>query len=237
IEGLWEDDSQGLIDPLLRLMQADPEPAVRARAAALLGHFALLGELGDISEERTSRLRQGLLRTIENLREDVEVRRRAIESVAYLSSAPVREIIDSAYTDPDSRMRLSAVFAMGRTADPHWADPIRRELRSPDPAMRYEAARAAGEVALRPAVGEVISLLNDPDAEVRQMAVWALGQIGGPHARRVLEACQASPDEALRDAADEALAELDFSSMPLDMFCFGAEEHDDLPSPEEEQEE
>ncbi|MCL6429368.1 MAG: HEAT repeat domain-containing protein [Anaerolineae bacterium] len=237
IEGLWEDDSPGLIEPLLRLMHTDPEPAVRARAASLLGHFALLGELGDIPEERTSRLREGLLETIENPREDTEVRRRAIESVAYLSSAPVREIIDRAYEDRDSRMRQSAVFAMGRTADPHWEEPIRRELHSADPAMRYEAARAAGEIALRPVLGEVIGLLKDPDPEVRQMAVWALGQIGGPQARRALETCQASPDEAMRDAAEEALAELDFSSMPLDMLYVEAESNDSTASAHEEEEE
>jgi len=240
IEGLWEDEQPNLIDPLIRMMREDPEVAVRARAAMSLARFALLAELGDIPENRAARLREGLLAVIEDRSEAKEVRRRAIESVAYLSDAPVREIIDEAYADPDEQMRISAVFAMGRTADPYWAEPIIKELRSPNPAMRHEAARAAGEIALRPALGEVIALLNDPDAEVRQMAIWALGQIGGAQARRALKACEASPDEAMREAAEDALSELDFASAPLDLFYYepGAEadeagEMDEAEGPEE----
>jgi len=224
IDGLWEDDQPSLIEPLVHIMHHDPDEGVRAEAAVSLGHFALLAELGDIPEERATRLRQALVAVIDNRGEALEVRRRAVESVAYLSEAPVRRIIDEAYADPHEEMRLSAVFAMGRTADPHWAEPIMRELRNPEPAMRYEAARAAGEIVLRPAVGQLIALLNDSDAEVRQMAIWALGQIGGPQARQALKVCQSSHDEATREAAEEALAELDFASEPLDMFVCDAGE-------------
>ncbi|MGQ9683707.1 MAG: HEAT repeat domain-containing protein [Anaerolineae bacterium] len=226
VEGLWEDDEPSLIEPLVRLMLEDPAPTVRSRAAMSLGRFALLAELGDISESHGARVRDGLLRVVDNRDEEPEVRRRAIESVAYLSSAPVHRIIDDAYADADERMRLSAVYAMGRTADEHWAEPVLHELKADSPAMRYEAARAAGEIALRPAVGDLIALLNDSDGEVRQMAIWALGQVGGPQARRALEACQASPDEAIRDAADEALGELDFASAPLDMFYYESDGRD-----------
>jgi HEAT repeat protein len=227
VEGLWEDDHPNLIDPLVRMMRSDPAAAVRARAAMSLGRFALLAELGDISEERAARVRDSLLESIENRCEELEVRRRAIEAVAYMSDAPVREIIDEAYACADERMRLSAVFAMGRTADPHWAGPVLRELRSATPAMRYEAVRAAGEIALRAAVGELISLLTDQDSEVRQMATWALGQIGGPQARRALEVCRASADEAMREAAQDALDELDFASTPLDLLLYDTETGDE----------
>jgi len=227
VEGLWEDDEPSLIEPLLRLMRGDPAVAVRARAASSLGRFALLADLGDIAEEWAARLEQSLMAVIGNPEEDREVRRRAIESVAYLSEAPVRPIIDEAYADPDASMRLSAVFAMGRTADPYWAEPVLRELGSSDPAMRYEAARAAGEIALRPAVDRLIALLNDRDSEVRQMAIWALGQVGGSRARRALEVCQSSPDEATREAAEEAMNELDFASAPLDMFYYESDEQPD----------
>jgi len=218
VEGLWEDEQPSLVDPLVRLMRNDPVATVRARAASSLGHLALLAELGDLPEDRADRLREALLQTIDDPGEDLEVRRRAIESIAYLSDAPVRRIIDEAYAAADEAMRISTVFAMGRTADPHWAPQVTDELSSPNPAMRYEAARAAGEIGLKQAVGHVIRLLNDPDSEVRQMAAWALGQIGGPQARRALKICESSQDEALRDAAEEALGELDFASAPLDMF-------------------
>jgi len=223
IEGLWEDERPALIEPLLRMMKEDPAEAVRAKAAMSLGRFALQAELGELSEEKARRVREGLLEVIEKRTESDEVRRRAIESVAYMSEAPLEEIISEAYASPNEQMRQSAVFAMGRTADTRWAAEVRAELRSPSPAMRYEAARAAGEISLRSAVGQLIRMLKDPDSEVRQMAAWALGQVGGVHARRALEACQSSDDEAMRDAAEEALAELDFGTGDLDMFYFEAE--------------
>lgn len=233
VEGLWEDDRPSLIEPLARMVSEDPSTAVRAQAAMALGRFALLAELGDIIGERAARVRDSLLRAIEREGEDREVRRRAIESVAYLSDAPVREIIDEAYASGDEQMRLSAVFAMGRTADRHWAGVILRELHSPTPAMRYEAARAAGEISLRPTVPDLIGLLADSDAEVRQMAAWALGQVGGPQARRALEACRAAPDEAMREAAEEAISELDFASEPLDMLIVEPSGDDEMEPGEE----
>lgn len=223
VEGLWEDDQPTLIEPLLRILKGDPDWAVRAGAAMSLGRFALQAELGELSEARAARVREGLLEVIRDPGEQREVRRRAVESVAYMSDAPVGEIIDQAYAEPDEDMRLSAVHAMGRTADPRWGEPVRQELRSPSAAMRYEAARAAGEIALKAATAELIQLLNDADSEVRQIAVWSLGQVGGTHARRALEACQASRDEAMREAAEEALAELDLGNVPLDMFYYESE--------------
>ncbi len=223
IDGLWEDEEVALIDPLLRIMKEDPVEGVRAKAATSLGRFALLAELGELAEERARQVREGLMQVIESREESDEVRRRAIESVAYMSEAPLEEIISEAYASPKEEMRISAVFAMGRTADTRWAAEVRAELRSASPAMRYEAARAAGEISLKSAAGQLIRMLNDSDSEVRQMAVWALGQIGGAHARRALEACQSSDDEALREAAEEALAELDFGTGNLDMFYFEAE--------------
>jgi len=60
----------------------------------------------------------------------------------------VREIIEAAYYHEDQRMRTSAVFAMGRSADPYWSDLVINELQSSRPEMRYEAAMASGELEL-----------------------------------------------------------------------------------------
>jgi HEAT repeat protein len=57
--------------------------------------------------------------------------------------------------------------------------------------------------------------MNDPDREVQEAAVWALGRIGGREARRALEACYESEDEALSQAAAEALDEMDLLGSSL----------------------
>jgi HEAT repeat protein len=217
IEGLWEDNDTALLDPLINLLRVDPSISVRARAATSLGRYVLLGELDKIKAQHFGPVEEALLETIRFRLEDLEVRRRAIESIAYSSDEGVREIIENAYYDDDERMRTSAVFAMGRSADPYWSDLVINELESTRPEMRYEAVMASGELQLAEAMPFLANLVNDPDREVLEAAIWALGQIGGNEARRILYACYEDGDEFLREAVEEALAHLEFMHGFLDI--------------------
>ncbi len=210
IEGLWEDNDTVLINPLISLLQDDPSISVRAGAATSLGRYVLLGELDKIKAHHFSLAEEALLETIGSPLEDLEVRRRAVESIAYSSDEGVGEIIETAYYDDDERMRTSAVFAMGRSADPCWSDLVINELESSRPEMRYEAAMASGELELADATPFLANLVNDPDREVLEAAIWALGQIGGNEARRILYECYREGDEFLCEAIEEALAQLEF---------------------------
>jgi hypothetical protein len=84
----------------------------------------------------------------------------------------------------------------------------------------------------RQAVLALIDLLDDPDREVQGAAVWALGQVGGRQAREALRTCLMSDDEVLREAAEEALSELEFYRDPLSLSLYGT----DLGGEEEEDE-
>ncbi|MDQ7028302.1 MAG: HEAT repeat domain-containing protein [Ardenticatenia bacterium] len=206
IDGLWEDESVSLVPRLLHLLQSDPSEAVQARAAAALGRFVLAGELGHWSPMRTHKVVEALIHVISDGSLSTELRRRAVESVAYSSDARVRGIIARAYRDVNRKMRVSAIFAMGRSADPHWYEIVEQEMESDDPEMRYEAARAAGELGDKRAVDQLIALLDDPDPEVREVAIWSLGEIGGQRARRALKALLNHRDPGVVEAAQEALA-------------------------------
>jgi hypothetical protein len=140
----------------------------------------------------------------------IEVRRRALEGLAYVDLPDVRELIHMAYYDEEPLLRQSALFAMGRSADRRWAKFVLAELESREEAMRFEAAVAAGELGLSAAVQSLIGLLDDRDRTVREAAATSLGQIGGPAARRALEAAAGTGDETLADAAEAALEELRF---------------------------
>lgn len=227
IEGLWENEDRGLIAPLIYLLQSDDSDMVRAAAATALGRFVLLGELKKI-DEATSALVEGSLRAaIDNPNETIEVHRRSVESIAYSSRSSVRRIIRGAYYSDDERMQGSALFAMGRSADPCWRHLLLSELDSQSPELRYEAARACGELELSQAVARLGDMaFNDPDAEVQQAAVWALGSIGGREARRLLESCYDSDDEALSDAAAEALDEIDLLGESLSIPLYDEMEED-----------
>jgi len=217
IEGLWEDARPDLARRLVARLLEDADVGVRTAAATALGRFVFMAECEEIDAELAARIRAALENVIGENR-DVDLVRRAVESIAFVNDAKTRAIIEDAYAHESPRMRESAVFAMGRSADAYWSDMVLFELRAVSPAMRYEAARAAGEMMLRAAVLPVIELVEDPDAEVRAMAVWALGQIGGKQARAVIERLVKSDDEAMAVAAEEALSELEFAQGGLEMF-------------------
>ena len=222
IDGLWESESSGVARRLLRLLNEDPAPLVRAAAAEGLGHFLLRSELGQQASPPAQAMTEALLARIDDPQEDEEVRRRALESVAYSSAERVHDVISEAYAKGDQLMRASAVYAMGRSADTSWGDIVLRELGSRDPAMRYEAAYAVGELSVVEALPRLTELVQDADRQVRESAVWSLGQLGGREARRVLESVLAGPDEALHEAATDALAELEFAQgvAPFNLFDF-----------------
>jgi HEAT repeat protein len=216
IEGLWEDERVSLVPTLSGLLAHDQSADVRSAAATALGRFVLLGVLGDIAEELARQAEDALHLAWERSGEPVSVRRRVLESLSYTDTAELHVSIGDAYYSDDELMRQSAIFAMGRSANPRWNKIVLSELNSRDAAMRFEAAEAAGEMAIRAAVQPLIQLLDDTDKDVREAAALALGKIGGPAARRALEALVAGDDERLAEAASEALEELMFNSTHLD---------------------
>ncbi len=222
VEGLWEDEDVRLVPRLIAMLK-DVDASVRAAAAASLGRFMLLGELGKIRQQPFQQTFQALLTAYAVEGETSLVRRRVLESLAYSGEEIVADLIRRAYDDEDEQMRVSSVFAMGRSADKRWAAEAMRELYSPNPAMRCEAARACGELSLEAATAALIELVDDVDAEVQEAAIWSLGQIGGEEAHQVLIACSRSDNEAIRAAAVEALGEFallhgDVGSLLFDFF-------------------
>ncbi len=226
VSGLWEDESPTLTGPLLRLLTQDPAERVRAEAAGALGQFVLMGEMEQLDMSRAFAIQEALLRAYNNPKETLEVRRHALESLAFSSDEAIRDVIDGAYRHGDDRMVASAIFAMGRSADPHWQRIILNELSSSNAEFRYEAARAAGELEIVEAVHSLDEIAQqDSDDQVREMAIRALGQIGGNEARRALEGLEETEgNEELREAVSAALDELAFLEDALDappLFGFG----------------
>lgn len=219
VDGLWEDEDPALIERFLPMLRQDPAPIVRESAAVALGRFLLLAELEEIDADHAWRVARALLEAYDDASEDFAVRRRALESVAYWGEERAREAVEDAYHASEPELRQSAIFAMGRSADPHWRDTVMMELSNAAPGMRYEAAVASGELEVKQAVPKLGELVMDPDREVQQAAVWALGRIGGDRARQILELCLQQGDPVLAQAAEEALDELEMSAgfMSIDL--------------------
>lgn len=205
IEGLWECDDRVIVAPLARLLGGDPSDKVRAAAAIALGKFSSLAQRGKILSKDGDKVREGLTSVISNAAETHEVRRRAVEAVAPFDTPEVHQIIRDAYGSDNFEMKCSAVYAMGKSCNPRWLSTILQELSNPDPAMRYEASNACGEMGEEEAVPHLIQLFKDDDQQAQASAIAAVGAIGGNLAKRALLSCLKSSDDAVVEAAEEAL--------------------------------
>jgi HEAT repeat protein len=217
IRGLWEYEGHDLIGRLLRLLEKDEEPEVRAEAALALGRFVLMFEFGNLRERHFQKVEEGLRRTLDDELEEEEVQARSLEAIGACDRPWVREAILRAYEGEAPRLRVGALHAMGRNCEPHWLPTLIAELSSADPEMRYEAATALGSLADRRAVSPLAPLLYDPDPEVKEAAIAALGQIGGSDVKSLLRPLLQAPSHSVQEAAAAALAEASFVEDPLSM--------------------
>jgi hypothetical protein len=216
IEGLWENEDASLIGPLIKLLEEDESDKVQSAAAIALGKYALLAELGKLRNENTEKVREALLGAIDDGNKSTEVIRRVLESAAPLSVPDVQKAINDAYCSNDPALVISAIYSMGKSCDISWLPVLLKETENDDPEIRYEAAGACGELEDERAVPALIRLANrDDDIDVRMAAIQSLGKIGSLSARECLKLCLESHNDAVKEAAEEALQKIDASDDPL----------------------
>jgi len=214
-EGLWENEEASLINPLISLLEQDTSEKVQAAAATALGKFAMLAEHKKLRSCHVSRIQQALLAAVNDKSKPVEVRCRALEAAAPVSLPQVKTAIMEAYQSHDSRLRISSIYAIGKSYDPSWLPILLKELANADAEVRYEAAGACGELEEEEAVPYLAKLINDPDVDVQMAAIQALGKIGDTKAKQVLEQCLKNTSETIRHTAEQALLELEAKEAPL----------------------
>ncbi len=227
LEGIWDSTDTGLIAPIITMLHSDDAIAVRASAARALAHYILLTEWGQIDPRRTSAAVAALLAALDDPMTADEVRRAALEAVAAAAEPGVTRHIQNAYESGATDFQLSALFAMGNSAEDQWLPIVLAELSNPDPDMRAEAARAAGSIGNQDAVNDLMELCADEELEVAEAAVLALGQIGGDEAQAFLSRLAEDDDyEELFDAIDLALEEIDSALGDFDLLALGGLEDD-----------
>jgi len=221
IELLWINESLELLSRLIDLAENDESVEVRAAAVSDIGRFILLGEYEEIPESDATRAQDVAIGLLNDLTEDIQVRRRALEAISNSSLDFVIEAIQEAYESDERLMRVSAIFAMGRSYDEQWNETVLRELRNDDPEIRYEAARAAGELEIEEAVTLLGQLAVVDEREIKQVAIWSLGEIGGNHAMRLLSAlvedAEEADDEDLKEAIEDAMGYASMVGSDIDM--------------------
>ena len=220
IAALWIDESTGFLSRLIELAETDESTEVRAIAASEIGRFILIGEYKEIPESEASLAQDVVINLLNDSSEDLEVRRRSLEAISNSSLDFVPEAIREAYESDERLMKVSAIFAMGRSYDEQWTDIIMREIHSDDPEIRYEAARSAGELEIEEAVNLLGQIAVVDEREIREVAIWSLGEIGGSQALRLLTAlgedAREANDEDLLEAIEDAIGFASMSGSDMD---------------------
>jgi hypothetical protein len=227
ISGLWDYPDPALIDQLFSTAKEDPSQEVRSKALVVLGRYIYEGDLAcydldfgsmeelirhdELPEEDFWRVQDFLLNVARDENESLDSRRFAIEALSFLHDPEVLSLIEGAYNHPDLKMKVSAIFAMGRNGHERWEPFILRELDSAIPELLYEAVRATGEAYLEVATPRLISLIESTGEQtLRLEAIWALGRTGGDDAYEFLEGLllDRQEDREVREVAEAALEEL-----------------------------
>lgn len=220
------------IPDFIRMAKQDVEITVRAAAASALGAFIYLGEVDKIHPSTLNRVEEALLSILHGQDKSL-VRRKALEALGFSSRKEVIPAIEQAYTSSDPEWLISALNAMGRSADQRWNSSVVAMLDHQHPLARAEAANAAGELEIKSTVPSLLKMLDDPDLDVRMAVIWALSQIGGKGVRQALEKLlEDTDDEDEANLLENALDNLDFtedlSTIALLNIANSGEDEDEL---------
>lgn len=227
-----------LIPAYLDLLKNDPDVNVRAEAANALNLFVDLGELEEIPEEAYGEIQSALLESARGT-DEAKVRRRALESLGWSSNPEVVELIESAF-EGNIDWKVSALTAMGRSADDRWEDRVLRSMLEDNENVRKAAVQSVGMLGFKSARVPLLRLLESEESdEVTMAAIWSLSQIGGEDVQTYLETLldQAEEDDMIA-FLEEALDNLAFTE-DLDRFelmSFDPDDLDDLEEIDEEEE-
>lgn len=228
LEGMWDSTNTKYVRPIMRMMQQDDSVEVRTAAAAALAHYVMMAEWGEIPQKISPPIIEALLEAYDDEETAVSIKRAALEALAASNHPRIESMIREAYEDDDPEMQVSAVFAMGNTANARWLATIMDELDSPFVDMRAEAARAAGAIGKSDAVPELAEMTMDEAIEVRMAAVYGLGQIGGERPREILANILDDPEqEDLHELAEEAMEEMMWVGGELDLLDLNFDEDED----------
>jgi HEAT repeat protein len=219
-----------LLPIFMDMAEHDADVDVRADAAAGLASYIYMGEVEEISPSKLKRVEECLLRLISS-QDTTLVKRKALEALGFSSRREVIGLIENAYNSDDKDWVITALFAMGRSANSRWKHQVLNMLTHSQPGVRAEAASAAGELEIRSAKPILLELLEDSDYDVRMAAIWALSQIGGKGVREALEnLLEITDDPEEIDQIDNALENLDFTEEMHDLAILEIPEDGDEPS-------
>ncbi|MEX0912856.1 MAG: M56 family metallopeptidase, partial [Gemmatimonadota bacterium] len=189
-------DDPRAIAALIRLLQSDTVPGVRAAAARGLAELEAVEAVGPLGNA----LAQD---------PDARVRATAAWALGEIEDPAAVDALVVGIRDEDAEVRRSSVWALAEIEAIESAPALASVLTDPDPDVRRQAARTLGELDLAQAPPELVAALGDQDPAVRAAAARALAEIEDPSTAAALGDALGDSDPRVRAAALEALVELE----------------------------
>ncbi len=192
-------------DHLVKLV-SDPDPAVVAGAARLIGRLKATGAAPQVAK---------LL-----ARPETAVRLVAVEALQELKAPASMSALEGALEDADREVRVAAARALAALRPPASRERLEalldsKRVREADLTERIAFFEAYGAVAGQPGVAVLERMLNGKSwlgrretGEMRACAALGLGRIQHPSAEKALAAAAADPDAVVRSAVGRALRAL-----------------------------
>lgn len=205
ISGLAEAMRSTLPARFLQIALQDPDERVRASSTLALGRFVLHHELGQLERDLGDRITAALVTIAEDVDEPVEIRGAAITSSGFRTSPRIEALMEDAYADDEATIHVSAIRAMGNSANEKWLDYLFEQMQVADSEYRIEAAAATGAIGSEDGIEALKDLLADDDLDVVLAGIEALAEIGGEEGLRALEESVALIPEDLATEYEEAM--------------------------------
>jgi HEAT repeat protein len=134
-------------------------------------------------------------------------RRYALEALGFLDDEEIDGLIQQAYESDNSLLKISALFAMGRSGRIKWKDIVLKEFHNTNKDIQLGAIKAAGELGMKEAGDDLLSFTYSKDKDIMEEAVWSLGKTGYSEAYERLDELIMSSNKKLRELAEAAMDE------------------------------
>ncbi len=205
---LAESSDRTLAASFASLVLNDPELSVRVATAVAMSDLCTAAAAGRLHPNDGRLLREALSRVVADVSGDIELRRRALESLSAFRGEDIADLIGKAFGSGNSLLQQSALYAMGKSSEQRWLKSVTAELDAEDAAVRFEAVTALGEIGTEEHARTLKAALDDTDLEVQVAAVVALEKLGGEQARLLLFKASRSPEPRVAATARESLASI-----------------------------
>jgi HEAT repeat protein len=216
--GLGSVKSAAAVDALIPLLN-DPDENVNLSAAIALGKSQdpraiapLVASLSKVGVASTALLQFGpaavepLLAALKS--DDLELRSRAMETLALSHDPRAIPALTAALNDPDGEVRQSALWSLLALNAPNFPEALKAALKDPDPSTRAMALRASGKLPSAESIPIVIDALRDSDPSIRNAAAtyFTPAQTADPQVAQGLIALVQDPDSSVSWSAIQSLA-------------------------------